>query len=194
MNQHFGLILLRHVKADIGTVPVRPFSTMFKKAPDNVQWTHATWRIDEMLATKKDSAPGIDGLPYSVYRSSGGIGVQLVFNTCKQLLVGGRLPPIFAPNRTVFIPKSIAIDDQGRHVRCPLTFCNSYCRIFTTAPCSGFQQYSITCIHLLNDTPLPAFTLLNDTTRPGKRQITSLRSKRQPLLNVLACHGILASL
>ena len=98
-----------------------PFSYV-QGRPDHTPWTLCEVVFDELLATKEDSAPGPDGLPYSDYRRVGGSGAQILFNTYKQLLDGGGLPPLFAPT-------SNTVNDQGRIVRSPdarrsLTLCN----------------------------------------------------------------------
>ena len=49
-----------------------------QKAPDDTQR-----ETDEMMATKKESAPGPDGIPYSIYRCAGGLGSQFLFNAYK---------------------------------------------------------------------------------------------------------------
>ena len=43
-----------------GTNPTR------QRAPDDVQWEIDKREFDEMMATKKESAPGPDGIPYSI--------------------------------------------------------------------------------------------------------------------------------
>ena len=37
-------------------------------APDDISWTFDQAEFDELLALKKDSSPGLDGIPYGVYR------------------------------------------------------------------------------------------------------------------------------
>ena len=95
-------------------------------------------QLDDMLATKNDSALGPDGLPYSVYRCTGGIGAQILMNAYRQLLSGGVLLSLSAACRTVFIPNSATADDAARNVRSStalrsLTFRNCDCIILTTA-------------------------------------------------------------
>ena len=68
------------------------------------------------------------------------------------MLEGGAVPTLFAASRTVFIPKSSTVDDNGLIVRPPdalrpLTLCNCDCKIVTTAICVGLHGYSIRCIH-----------------------------------------------
>ena len=38
------------------------------------------------MATKKESAPGPDGIPYSLHRCAVGLGAQFLFNTNKHVL------------------------------------------------------------------------------------------------------------
>ena len=49
----------------------------------------------------------------------GGLGSQFLFNACKHVLEGGAIPAQFAASRTVFIPKSSDVDDDGLIVRSP---------------------------------------------------------------------------
>ena len=68
------------------------------------------------------------------------------------LLEGGTVPEHFAESRTVFIPKSSDIDDNGRIIRSPdalrpLTLCNCDCEHLTSAICRGLYWYTMRCIH-----------------------------------------------
>ena len=54
--------------------------------------------------------------------------------------------------RTVFIPKTSDIVDNGRIIRSPdalrpLTLCNCDCKLLTSAICQGLRWYTIRCIH-----------------------------------------------
>ena len=108
--------------------------------------------FDELMATKKESAPGLDGIPYSLCRCAGGLGSQFLFNACKHVLEGGTIPALFAENRTVFLPKYSDVDNNGRIVKSPgalrtLTLCNCDCKILTTAICRILQWYNMRCFH-----------------------------------------------
>ena len=104
--------------------------------------------FDEMIATKKESAPAPDGIPHGNYRCAGGLGSHLLFNAYKRVLEGGAVPAHFAASRTVFIPNSPTVDDNGLIMRSPdalrpLAMCNCDCKIITTAICIGLHKYSI---------------------------------------------------
>ena len=73
--------------------------------------------FDEILATKIESAPGPDGIPCGIYRCAGGLGSRFLFNAYKSVVEGGSVPTHFAASRTVFIPKSSTVDDNGLIVR-----------------------------------------------------------------------------
>ena len=108
--------------------------------------------FEELIASKKDSAPGPDGIPYGVYKCAGGLGSQFLFNAYKYQLEGGTVPEHFAVSRTVYIPKSSDIDNNGRIIRSPdalrpLTLCNCDCKLLTSAICRGLQWYTVRCIH-----------------------------------------------
>ena len=96
----------------------------------------------------------------------GRTGLQFLFNAYKCLLEGGTVPEHFAKSRTVFIPKTSDIDDNGRIIRSPdalrpLTLCNCDCILLTSAICRGLHWYSMRCIH----------------PSQGTWQTTSLRSR-----------------
>ena len=42
-----------------------------QKAPDDIRWTIDQTEFDDLLASKKDSAPGPDGIPYGACRCGG---------------------------------------------------------------------------------------------------------------------------
>ena len=44
----------------------------FQKAPDDIQWEIDKRELDEMIAAKKESSSGPDGITCSIYRCSGG--------------------------------------------------------------------------------------------------------------------------
>ena len=74
--------------------------------------------FEELLASKRESAPGPDGLPYSVCRSAGGTGGQISIRRLPGYFVGIGSPCwLFGACRKVFIPKSGELDAQGLLVR-----------------------------------------------------------------------------
>ena len=120
-------------------------------SPDDIRWMVTKEEFDDILA-KKRICSWPRRHPYSVYRCAGGIGTQFLFNAYRFVADAGAVPPRFAASRTVFIPKTSTVDDNGRIVRSPdalrpLTLCNCDCKIFTTATCHGLHQYSTRCIH-----------------------------------------------
>ena len=83
---------------------------------------------------------------------AGGLGSQFLFNASKYLLERGTVPEHFAESRTVFIPKTSDIDDNGRIIRSPdvlrrLTLCSCDCTSLTSAICGGLHWYTMRCIH-----------------------------------------------
>ena len=124
-----------------------------QKAPDDIRWVIDRTEFDELIVMKKDSAPGPDGICMALVGVQGGLGSQFFFNAYKYLLEGGTVPEDFAESRTVFIPKTSDIDDNGRfigspHALRPLTLCNCDCMLLTTAICRGLHWYTMKCIHL----------------------------------------------
>ena len=123
-----------------------------QKALADFSWTIDRAEFDELVALKKDSAPGPDGIPYGVFWCAGGLGAHFLFNTYKYLVEGGAVPEQFAISRTVFIPKFSDIDDNGRIIRSPealrpFTLCNCDCKLLTSAICRGLHWYTVRCIH-----------------------------------------------
>ena len=123
-----------------------------QQAPDDIRWTIDKTEFDDLTALKKDSAPGPDGIPYGAYKCAGNLGSQFPFNAYRALLEGGTVPDHFAESRTVFIPKTSDIDDNGRIIRSPdafrpLTLCNCDCKLLTSAICRGLHWYTMRCIH-----------------------------------------------
>ena len=77
-----------------------------QKAPDDIRWKIDKNEFDELMATKKKkTAPGTDGIPYSLCRCAGGLGSRFLYNAYKHAIEGGPVPALFAASRTVFIPK-----------------------------------------------------------------------------------------
>ena len=83
-----------------------------QRALEDMQWTINKQEFDEVLATKKESALGPDGIPKSIQRCAGWFGSQLLLNAYRSIVEGGSVPLRFA-GRTVFVPKSSAVDDNG---------------------------------------------------------------------------------
>ena len=76
-------------------------SQYVQKAPDDIRWSIDRTEFDELIATKKDSAPGPDGIPYGAERCAGGLSSQFLYNAYTYLLEGGTLPEHFAESRTL---------------------------------------------------------------------------------------------
>ena len=76
-----------------------------QKTLDDTRWEIDRDEFDELMATKKkESAPGPDGIPNSLYRCAGGLGSQFLCKAWKHVIEGGPLPAQLAASRTVFIP------------------------------------------------------------------------------------------
>ena len=121
-------------------------------AHPDLNWSFQLDEFEELLASKRESAPGPDELPCSVHRSADGMGTKFLFAAFQAALRGAALHQEFGACRTVFIPKTSEVDVQGLLIRSleslrPLTLCNCDCKILTAAMCSRLQIYSIECIH-----------------------------------------------
>ena len=102
-------------------------------APHNLNWIIESIEFEDMLASKRESAPGPGGLPYSVYRSVGGIRAKFLFAAHEAILRGPAPPAGFGASRTVFIPKTCDVNAQSLLIRTPealrrLTLCNCDCK------------------------------------------------------------------
>ena len=115
---------------------MKKFYRFVQQAPDDINWTIDQAEFDDLLASKKDSAPGTDRIPYGVYRCAGGLASKFLFHAYQDVLEGRNIPDCFAESRTVFIPKTSDTDDLGRIIRSPdalrpLTLCNCDCKLLT---------------------------------------------------------------
>ena len=111
---------------------MRPFTNMYKKAPEDFQWKVDKQEFDEMIATKNLLLDQMV-FPKSIYRCAGGSGSRFLFDAYRCVLEGGAVSTHFGGSRTVFIPKSSTAEDFGLIVRSPdalrpLTLCNCDCK------------------------------------------------------------------
>ena len=67
-----------------------------QQAPDDICWTFHKAEFDELLALKKDLAPGTDGIPFVAYRCAGNLGSQFLLNAYRALVEGGAVPDHYA--------------------------------------------------------------------------------------------------
>ena len=144
MNQVEGFVNIGEpFSKHVSKAEASPVSRFVQKAPDDIRWTINRTDFNELIAVKKDSAPGLDGIPYGAYRCAGSLGSQFLFNAYRSL-EGGTVPEHIAESRTVFIPKTSDIDDNVRLIRSPdalrpLTLCNCGCKL----PTSAFSRASV---------------------------------------------------
>ena len=71
-------------------IPAEQADTMLSfvvPALREMNWCIQFSALEEMLASKRESAPGPDGLPYSVYRSAGGVGAEFPCATSEAVLM-----------------------------------------------------------------------------------------------------------
>ena len=95
-----------------------------QQAPDDISWTVDRAEFDDLLASKKDSTPGPDGIHYGVCRCAGGLGSKFLFDAYQAVLEGKNIPS--------------DTDDLGRIIRSPdalrpLTLCDCDCKLLTCA-------------------------------------------------------------
>jgi hypothetical protein len=73
----------------------------------------------DYLATIKDSAPGIDGIPCSGWHASGVSGALTLFEPSSHIMSGSPVPISFTDSITVFPPKSDLPGDITEIIRPP---------------------------------------------------------------------------
>ena len=91
----------KHVRKEQGITIMNRFCD--QQAPDGINWTIDQAEFDDLLALKKDSAPGPDGIPYGVYRCAGGLGSKFLYRAYQAVFEGNTIPDCFAESRTVLI-------------------------------------------------------------------------------------------
>ena len=115
------------VKSGIGTyrardygIPAGQADTMLSfvvPALREKNWAVEFSALEEMLASKRESAPGPDRLPYCVYRSAGGVGAKFSCANCEAVLMEAAVPAGFCA--LCFIPNSGDTNAQGLLIRTP---------------------------------------------------------------------------
>ena len=88
-----------------------------QQAADDIRWTIDQAEFDDLLALKKDSAPGPDGILCGVYRCAGGLGSKFLFRAYQAVLEGSNIPDCLPNVGQSFIPKTSDTDDLGRIIR-----------------------------------------------------------------------------
>ena len=76
----FGEPFSKHVSKTRDITNLRISYGLFRKAPGDIRWTTDKTEFDELIAMKKDSAPGPDGIPYGASRCAGGLGSHFLNN------------------------------------------------------------------------------------------------------------------
>ena len=78
-----------------------------QQALDDIRWTIDRAEFDDLLALKKDSAPGPDGIPYGACKCARNLGSQFLFNAYRALLERGTVHDHYAESRTVFYHQNL---------------------------------------------------------------------------------------
>ena len=78
----------KHARKARGIINMKRFLRFVQQALDDINWTIDQAEFDDLLALKKDSAPGPDGIPYGVYRCAGGLGSKFLYRACR--CIGGK--------------------------------------------------------------------------------------------------------
>ena len=113
---------------------MKKFFRFVQQAPDDINWTLDQAEFDDLVASKKDSARGPDGILHGIYRCAGGLRSKFLFHAYHAVLERRNIPDCW----TVFNPETSDTDDIGRIIRSPdalrpLTVCNCDCKLLTSA-------------------------------------------------------------
>ena len=148
---NIGTRYLRRALKASGTIAMRLSCDTFRRL-----LTTYVGKLSETNLTTSWPQKGIRSrsrwVPHCLCRCAAGLGSQFLYNAYKHVIEGGPVPAQFAASRTVLIPKSSDVDNNGLIVRSPdalrpLTPCNCDCKILTTAICGGLLWYTMRCIH-----------------------------------------------
>lgn len=106
--------------------------------PDGMEWAVAAQDFVESIRNRKPSAPGPDGLPYSIYLLCDAAGATVLYDLYCDILAGGTPPDDFLDALMVFIPKGSAASDGTIVARTPdnvrpLSLSNTDCKLVTNA-------------------------------------------------------------
>ena len=104
---NIGVQSFRRVSKASGTIAMRSFSDTFRRLLTIYGGKLTEMNLMNFMATKRESAPGPVGVPYSICRCAGGLGSQFFFHVFQRVLEGGAVPAHFAASRTVFIPPQL---------------------------------------------------------------------------------------
>ena len=124
-----GVRFFRRVSKASATIAMKTSCVTSRKLLTTYAGKLTETNFDELMAGKKESAPGPDGIPYSLYKCAGGLGSPFLYTAYTHVDDGGPILALFAASRTVFFPKSSDVDNNGCIVRSPeaprpLTLCN----------------------------------------------------------------------
>ena len=140
----------RHAMKARDITNMKIFLRFVQHAADDIRWTIDKTEFDELIALKKDSAPGLDGIPFGACKCAGWLGSQFLFNAHRAPLKGGSVPEHFAEKRTVSFPKTSDTDDFGRIIRSPdaLRPLNCDCKLLTSPLVHHEAHTSLAEMHL----------------------------------------------
>ena len=116
-NVSVAIFLRRALKAK-GTIAMKLSCGTFRRLPTTYRWEIDRNELDELMATKKKNPLQV---PMRFYIVSTGVlegwALNFLCNAYKHVFEGGPVPALFAASRTVFIPKSSGVHNNGRIVR-----------------------------------------------------------------------------
>ena len=80
------------------------FLPFVQKLPER-NWTISYEDFVILLAARRNTAPGPDGFPISVWKAGGDHAARLLYRSYSSILASGRCPPDFCESLSAFIPK-----------------------------------------------------------------------------------------
>ena len=93
-----------HARKAQGIVNMKRFFDLFNKPLMTDQA-----EFDDFLASKTDSPPGLDGIPYGVYKCAGVLGSKFLFRAHKAVLEGSTIPDCSSECGTFLPPKLLIL-------------------------------------------------------------------------------------
>eukprot|EP00959_Pyramimonas_sp_CCMP1952_P394672 8269132-Pyramimonas_sp.AAC.1 len=105
-----------------------------------------------LVLRKKDSCPGVDGIPYSVWKAGGGIAIDALYQLYLSGLQFGSFPAEFNSSLAAFLPKGDIEVTQPGQVKPPastrpLTLSNTDNKLLASAYSAPLRQIASEVVH-----------------------------------------------
>ena len=149
-------LLYRHWSAvaaatDVNVSRYRDFQPFIQKCPA-INWTISLESFSALLTSRKNSAPGPDGLPIGVWRDAGPSAVLLLYRAYLDVLASGYCPSDFWGSLSVFIPMGNDASDAGEAAATPedlrpICLTNTDAKLIIAALAAPLEEASRVLLH-----------------------------------------------